>query len=114
MFFDLAMGFVPKPGVPSCRHIHVFHSPMGVINPFSIISFVSFHHHLNRQTHTKTKYYVYSGFAYRSTRVEQHGKIVSLCGGAITGALGVAPVVKKSVANAAKARGARDFGEHAA
>lgn len=62
---------------------------------------------------TKTKY-VDSGFADRSTRVEQHGKTVSLCGGKITGALGVAPVVKESVAGAAKARGERDFGEHAA
>lgn len=44
----------------------------------------------------KTKY-TDSGFADRSTRVEKRGRIVSLCGGKITGALGLGPVVSESV-----------------
>ena len=48
---------------------------------------------------TKTKY-TDSGFADRSTRVANHGRIVSVCGGKITGALGLEPVVKQSVLEA--------------
>lgn len=45
---------------------------------------------------TKTKY-TDCGFADRSTRVEKHGRIVSVCGGKITGALGLGPIVDQSV-----------------
>ena len=47
----------------------------------------------------KTKY-TDSGFADRSTRVEKHGRIVSVCGGKITGALSLQPVVDESVQKA--------------
>lgn len=44
--------------------------------------------------------YTDSGFADRSTRVEKHGRIVSVCGGKITGALGLQPIVEQSVQEA--------------
>lgn len=44
----------------------------------------------------KTKY-TDSGFADRSTRVDKRGRVVSVCGGKITGALGLGPVVSQSV-----------------
>lgn len=43
---------------------------------------------------TKTKYSD-SGFADRSVRVERRGRIASLCGGKITGALGLFDAVKE-------------------
>lgn len=45
---------------------------------------------------TKTKF-TDSGFADRSVRVERRGRITSLCGGKITGALDIVEVVKQSL-----------------
>lgn len=47
---------------------------------------------------TKTKY-VDVGSADRSNKVERHGAIVSICGGKITGALDVEPIVRATIAN---------------
>lgn len=60
-------------------------------------SFVNFLDEFQYQSYflsTKTKYSD-SGFADRSVRVERRGRIASLCGGKITGALGLFDVVKE-------------------
>ena len=47
---------------------------------------------------TKTKF-TNTGFSDRHTRVERNGKIVSVCGGKITGALQLKSIVQDSLTN---------------